>query len=240
MITGVDLILEINGYELNFQLASFIWVALAIIMGTIFVITGVKTKKADPMKPQKGLVFIGEWLYSMIEGIVTDNSGKRNLHLVPYIGTIFVMMLISNIIGILGLQPPTTNLGINVTLALISFILVHYHGIKQHGMKHFAGLFEPMKVMFPMNLFGELAFPISLSVRLFANILSGLIIMTMIYSLFGVLNSVVPGLGLIINVIAVPLHGFFDIFVGFLQAYVFMVLTLFFIGSANDTDEVSE
>lgn len=235
------IVITIGDKDFPIQISVLVWISLAVIMSIVFIIAGRKIRKADPSKVSKGLVYLAEFYYLMIKEIITDTSGKRNRNLIPYIGTLFLMMIISNVIGLLGLQPPTSNLGINATFALITFFLIHYNGIKTNGLSHFKGLFEPFVFMFPMNVFGELAIPISLSVRLFANILSGLFIMTMVYAVIMMLNTFAGGLfgiGTIVNIGINPLlHGFFDVFVGILQAYVFMVLTLFFIGAANDSEE---
>lgn len=232
------IIIEIGNYPIKIQQAVFVWLGIAVLIGTLLVIWGKKLKQADPTKPPKGVVIIADLYGEFMTKFVRENGGEQNMFLLPYIGTIALMIFFSNVVGLLGLQPPTSNLGINVTLAVISFVLINYLGIKKHGASHYSGLFEPHWALFPVNVIGELAFPVSLSVRLFANILSGGIIMLLFYGLW----YWIAGMGVwapaavVINLLAPLLHGFFDIFVGFIQTYVFIVLTLFFINQATTAE----
>jgi F-type H+-transporting ATPase subunit a len=105
--------------------------------------------------------------------------------------------------------------------ALVTFILIQTMSIKARGGKYLRSLLNPL------NLIGELARPVSLSFRLFGNILAGMILMTLLYSMAPIfLRFIVP----------VPLHFYFDIFSGILQAYVFCVLSLSFISVAASAD----
>ena len=99
-------------------------------------------------------------------------------------------MLVSNLIGLVGLQNPTSNVSFNATLAVTIFFMIQFNGIKRAGLKaRIKNLSEPMAVLLPMNIVGELALPLSMTMRLFGNILAGCIITMLIYTL---MKSVMP------------------------------------------------
>ncbi|MBO6108491.1 MAG: F0F1 ATP synthase subunit A, partial [Eubacterium sp.] len=209
-------------------------VCLAIVMCVliIFAIVANRTiKKADPAKAPKGFLNIIELLVETVDNLVLSNMGKT---LAPrfrnYIGVVFTLIIVCNLSGLFGLRPPTADYGVTLPLALITFVMIQYQGFKWQRMGKIKGLFEPIFLFLPVNIISEFATPISLSLRLFANILSGTMMMTLIY---GLLPKVV--------LIAWPaaLHAYLDVFAGALQAYVFAMLTMVFIANAADIENAS-
>ena len=98
-------------------------------------------------------------------------------------------------------------------------------GFRHRKGKYLKGLFEPSVLFFPINFIGELAKPVSLSFRLFGNILSGTIILSLWYALTPTLLQIgIPA----------ALHGFFDVIMGFLQTYIFVIMSLMYIKEATD------
>ena len=137
-----------------------------------------------------------------------------------YIGTIFLFILFCNLSGLFGLRTVTADFGVTFLLGLVTFAIVQYQGIKNHGVGHFTGLFQPLPVLFPINLIGEFANPISISLRLFANMLSGVIIMGLWYGMMPVLLKIgIPA----------ALHVYCDLFSGCIQTYVFCMLTMVYV-----------
>ena len=132
---------------------------------------------------------------------------------------LFLLLIVSNISGLLGLRPPTADYGVTLPLGLISFTLIQYNNIKYNKAGAFTSLFQPLPLLFPINLIGEIAVPISLSLRLFGNVLSGTVIMGLLYGLLYKITWGWPGI----------LHVYFDLFSGCIQAYVFAMLTMVFI-----------
>ena len=118
-----------------------------------------------------------EMLEKMTEGIL----GKSGRRFANYIGTIFLFILFCNLSGLFGLRTVTADFGVTFLLGLVTRGIVQYQGIKNHGVGHFTGLFQPLPILFPINVIGEFANPISISLRLFANMLSGVIIMGLWY-----------------------------------------------------------
>ena len=103
---------------------------------------------------------------------------------------------------------------------------IHGFGIKSKGLGYFKGFLEPVPFLLPINIVGELATPVSLSFRLFGNILGGTIIMGLVYAMF---PKIVIFLG-----IPAALHCYFDVFAGALQAFIFVMLSMTFVSNAMD------
>ena len=130
-------------------------------------------------------------------------------------------LFFSNLWGLLGMRPPTSDLSTTFAMALMTFLMVQYYGIKTGGIKNYLkGFLDPLPFLLPLNVIGELANPVSLSFRLFGNIVGGVIIMGLIY-------AALPGL-LQIGIPAV-LHVYFDVFSGVLQAFIFVMLSMIFV-----------
>lgn len=153
---------------------------------------------------------------NMVNGIMGEN-GKRFRN---WIATVFVFALLCNISGLFGLRPPTADYAITFSMGVITFVIIHYNGIKKNGGVHFTNLFKPFALLFPINLIGEIAVPLSLSLRLFGNVLSGTVMMGLIYGLMP--PPVTTG-------IPAVLHVYFDVFSGCIQAYVFCMLSMVYI-----------
>ena len=111
-----------------------------------------------------------EYGYMMLEQMGETILGGNTKRFINYIGTIFLFILFCNLSGLLGLRAPTADYGVTFLLGMVTFFIVNYQGIKNHGVGHFTSLFQPTPVLFPINLIGELANPLSISLRLFAKI----------------------------------------------------------------------
>ncbi len=165
----------------------------------------------------QNLLEIGmEALENMAQGILGTNA-KR---FVNYIGTIFLFILFCNLSGLFGLRAPTADFGVTFLLGMFTFFIVNYQGIKNHGVGHFTSLLEPTPLLFPINLIGEIANPVSISLRLFANLLSGVIITGLWYGMMPWFAKIgIPA----------ALHVYCDLFSGCIQTYVFCMLTMVYI-----------
>jgi F-type H+-transporting ATPase subunit a len=143
-----------------------------------------------------------------------------------------MFILISNISGLLGLRPPTADFGTTLCLGLITFSLIHINTFRHQSLKQIwidkcSPLPPWLPIWLPINLISDIAVPISLSLRLFANVLSGTVIMALIYGLIKIFAMGWPGI----------LHAYFDLFSGAIQTYVFCMLTMTYIASAcGDAD----
>ena len=167
-----------------------------------------------------GFQNVVELIVEMLGKMVTTNM-KQPKKFLNYIGTLFLFILICNLSGLLGLRGPTADYGVTLCLGLITFCMIQYNGIKCQKMGHFKALFEPIPLFFPINLIGEIATPISLSLRLFANMLAGTIIMALWY---GIIPIFIAKLG-----IPAFLQAYLDLFSGCIQTYVFCMLTMVYV-----------
>ena len=173
-----------------------------------------------------------ELIVEKLDGMVDGPMGKNSPGYYNYIGTIFTFILLSNISGLLGLRPPTADYGVTLPLGILTFTLVHinqfrYQKPKQIWVDMCSPLPPWLPIWFPINVISEIAVPISLSLRLFANVLSGTVMMALIYGLLGVAATIWPA----------ALHVYFDLFSGAIQTYVFCMLTMTYISNAcGDTE----
>ena len=169
-----------------------------------------------------------ELIVEMLDGMVGGVMGKQAVRFQNYIGTIFIFILFSNISGLLGLRPPTADYGVTFALGIITFTLIHFNKFKYQKVSGvLKGLCEPWPIWAPINIISDLAVPISLSLRLFANVLSGTAIMALIYALLSKVAIIWPA----------ALHVYFDLFSGGIQTYVFCMLTMTYIADACNTGE---
>lgn len=206
-------------------------ICLAIVMAALIIFAIVanrKIKKADPTKAPTGFLNVIELLVETLDNLVKSNMGKT---LAPkfknYIGVIFMFLVTCNLSGLFGLRPPTADYGTTLPLALITFVMIQYQGIEWQKWGKLKGLFEPIFLFFPMNLISEFSTPVSMSLRLFGNILSGTVMMGLIYGLLPkVLTLVWPA----------ALHVYLDVFSGCIQTYVFCMLTMCFVADAIGED----
>lgn len=161
-----------------------------------------------------------EYALEMLEGMTKGILGTNARRFMNYIGTIFLFILFCNLSGLFGLRAPTGDFGVTFLLGMFTFFIVNYQGIKNRKFRHFTSLFEPIPILFPINLIGEFANPISISLRLFANLLSGIIIMGLWYGMMPIFVKIgIPA----------ALHVYCDLFSGCIQTYVFCMLTMVYV-----------
>ena len=179
-------------------------------------------KHADPYKKPGKFLNVIEYAVESVDKLTKTNMGeKHGYKFANYIGTLFIFILFANISGLVGLRSPTADYGVTLALALMTFVLIHYNGFKYQKAKHVTNLFKPI-FLSPINIIGEFATPLSMSLRLFGNILSGTVMLGLVY---GLLPKA------ILLVWPAALHFYFDIFSGAIQTYVFCMLTMVFISN---------
>lgn len=247
MVTGMvsrsgflaqDVDIGITGY-IHFELGGqTLWITtthvsllIVVLALTVFALFANRAiRKADPEAVPGPFLNALELMVEAIDNMTKANMGKRGARFANYIGTLFIVVIMCNISGLFGLRPPTADYGVTLPLALITFVLIHYNGFKYEKAGHVTKLFSPV-VLTPINIIGEIATPLSMSLRLFGNILSGTVMMGLIYGLVPKLIQafIWPLLGV--------LHVYFDVFSGAIQAYVFCMLTMVFIAQNFPEDE---
>ena len=202
-----------------------ILIVMLIIIGFAIIANRVIAKASEEPGNFQNVV---ELMVEMLDGIVDGPMGKGANRFYNYIGTIFIFILFSNISGLLGLRPPTADYGVTLALGLMTFTLIQFNKIKFQSFKDiWVGLCSPLPpwlpIWVPINLISEIAVPISLSLRLFANVLSGTIMMALVYGLLNWFAMIWPA----------ALHAYFDLFSGAIQTYVFCMLTMTYISDAR-------
>lgn len=227
---GVDGLLSYRLFGHTFWLTTtHVSILIVLLVFTVFAICANRAiKKADPYEKPSAFLNVVELMVEKIDDMVRQNmGGEEGMQFANYIGTLFAFILVSNISGLFGLRPPTADYGCTLSLALITFMLIHITGFRYQKMGHLTGLCKPL-LLTPINVIGELATPLSMSLRLFGNVLSGTVLMTLIY---GLMPKMIlwfwPG----------ALHAYFDVFSGCIQTYVFCMLTMVYISNNFSNEE---
>jgi F-type H+-transporting ATPase subunit a len=216
----IDSFLSAIGLE---HLAHQSHVTHAWLVMIILVLGALLCAKGVQLLPKKGQNFF-EIIIEGLENFMVEITGPEGRFFFPYIATVFLFILVSNLIGLIpGFFSPTANLNTTLALALCTFVYTHIIGVKFHGVKYIKHFLGPVWwlawLMFPIELIGHLARIMSLSVRLFGNIFGKETVLTILFALAGIYLAPLPVL-------------FLGILVSFIQALVFMLLAIiYFVGS---------
>ncbi len=210
------------------------------IIAVFILILSHKLARTDPMAQPKGLLLAVLMGVQKVNADVEYNVGKKTAKIfTPYILTISVYIFLSNIISLFGISSPTANLSVTLTLAIITWVMQQIASFKYSGAKAwFHSFIEPIPVMLPMNIMGKFSSIISMSMRLFGNILCGGIMMSLVYTGCQSLSNAIVGLfgassspfNFMAPILSPVLHAYFDLFSGFIQTLVFVTLTMVFVG----------
>lgn len=211
----------------------YIAIITAVLILLVFVVNRA-LRKFDPLSEPKGLVLLVLMGVQMVENMVSSKTNESiTRRLSPYIATIALYIFLSNISGLFSIEPPTSNYSVTLTLALITCVLIEKYAIEFNGVKNYIhSLFEPMAPFVIINIISKISTFASLSLRLFGNIISGSILMTIIYAMCASVSNLIPLIGKfnILGVIIAPvLHFYFDLFSGAMQTYLFITLSIAFI-----------
>jgi len=186
-----------------------------------------------------------EWVVEKVQGLVDENMGGYFYGFAPFITAIIALSAFSSLMTLFGLYPPTSDINIVAGWAIMVFGLITYYKLKGGLGNYLKGFTEPIFIMAPLNVLGEVATPVSMAFRHYGNVLSGSVVAVLIsfalQGLSSLLLSWLPGfLGdipfLQIGLPAV-LSVYFDIFSGCMQAYIFAMLTMLNISGAFPQEE---
>ena len=165
MVNGPKIIAEVFGFPITATMTNM-WIVMAGI--TVFCVLATRNLKKVPGKIQ----LVAEMMVKGIDGLTESSMGKHNMAFAPYMLTLFMYLAIANLLGLVGLRPPTADLTMTFALSLLTFFMIQFFGIKSKGFGgYLKGFIEPMPLLLPINILGELANPISLAFRLFGNML---------------------------------------------------------------------
>ncbi len=198
----------------NTQTVVMTWIVMAALIVFGFLATRKISILPNPFQ------ILGELIVGAFWGLTKDALDEDMAHkYFPLICTLFLFLLLCNWIGTFPhLAEPTKDLNTPLSLGLLGFVIAHYSGIRAKGFKAYAKeYFEPIFLMAPLNVIGEIAKVVSISFRLYGNIMGGAIIILVVSHL--VYSLILPPFLLV----------FFNLFVGTIQAFVFTMLTLVYI-----------
>ncbi len=195
------------------------FVMLLLIVGALLLVRGIRLV---PGKGQSAL----ELIIGGLEDFMVEITGPEGRAFFPYIVTIFLYILVSNLLGLVpGFFSPTANLNTTLSMAICTFVLTHIIGIKFHGAKYIKHFLGPIWVMAPLmliiELIGHFARIMSLSIRLFGNIFGKETVLGILFGLAGFALAPLPIL-------------FLGILVSFIQALVFMLLSIVYFAGAME------
>lgn len=240
--------------------------SIIIIFLFLFVISLLyfwRIRKLDPKKPPCGLVLLVFLYIGFIKNLVTEIMGEKFTKLTPYIATLFAYIALSNLISLIGFENPTAFLSTTVSLGIITvfgslFFAIKYQKVAfllrflwKFSVKGKKGKVIIPFLLNPFEIVSIISPLMSISLRLWANIFGGNLIILMFYAIPLVFFKINPLTNpssspvLIFAVFAIPLHAYFDLFIGLIQALIFSMLTLSYwsnetIIGAEQEDVISE
>lgn len=192
---------------------------IILIVGSLLLLKGIRI---IPTKGQNVL----EMIIQGLENFMIEITGPEGKAFFPYIATVFLYILLSNLIGLIpGFFSPTANINTTLSLALCTFVLTHAIGIKYHGVKYVKHFFGPLPALAPfmiiIEVIGHIARVMSLSIRLFGNIFGKETLLGILFGLAGLYLAPLPIL-------------FLGILVSLIQALVFMLLSIVYFAGAME------
>ena len=221
---------EIGGYDISFTNSSFAMV-LTVAAITLFLTFSVNTRSIIPSRLQ----LISELSYNFIAQLLSDTVGKQGRKYFPFVFTIFMFVLVGNMVGMLPYSFTfTSHIIVTFALAAVVFIGVTVIAFIKHGLHFFSFFVIPglpwymLPLLIPIEVISYLSRPISLSVRLFANMLAGHTLIK-VFAMFVISMPFYTGVLPLAFIVA--LTGL-EILIAFLQAYVFAILTCLYINDA--------
>ena len=188
-----------------------------------------------------------EFIVKTAENFVRSNMGEKWAHYTPFIASIFALSLCSSLASLVGLWSPTADVSTTMAWAIVVFVIITATKIRTNGVGgYLKGFCDPIFVMAPFNVLGEVFTPISMAFRHFGNIVSGTVITALVYAalvaanhaLFGWLPGAVGDILSAVPFLTVGVPAvislYFDWFGSFMQAFIFCMLTMMYISTATD------
>lgn len=218
-------------------------IIVTIFMSILLVIINRILVKFDPLSKPTGVVLLMMIAVDFISGLIKSAIKNKKIAdtLIPYFLSVITYIFLSNIAGLFSIECPTSNYSVTLTLAALTCILIEVCSFKtKGGKKYVKAWFEPFAPFVVMNTISKLSTLLSLSLRLFGNILAGGILMSVIYQLFDSISKLVPVIGninFVAILIAPVLHFYFDLFSGVMQAFLFTNLSANFIGNELSSED---
>jgi len=222
--------LSLFGLDVSLNKAVIMmWVVVALIAG-LLIVAGA-SRRLVPTKLQS----LAELFVDFIRGMILDTMGKDGMRFFPFLATLFLFILFCNLLGLIpGLYTVTSQIVVTAAFALLVYSMSVVVGVALHGIKFLGILIPPgtprwlLPLMMPIELISQLARPLSLAVRLFANMTAG---HTVLAVLFGMALSLPLLIGWLPFAFTIAINGL-EVFIAFIQAYIFTILTCVYLGDA--------
>ena len=246
-ITGAKILIsipELGGFMLT-ETVVVTWCVMAVLIGVCLFLT-----HHLQVHPTTRRQMIAEYLVTSVQNMIRNSMGEMYISTwyVPFIGALFALSAGCSLSSMVGAYAPTSDLSTVLGWALLVFALITFNKLKANGfLGYLKGYTEPIPVMTPFNIIGEVATPISMAFRHFGNIASGSVITALIYGALAALSGMVLGLipgaaGEMLSHIPILSAGvpavlslYFDLFSSFLQAFIFCMLTMVYVSDAAGT-----
>ncbi|MDQ0203056.1 F0F1 ATP synthase subunit A [Pectinatus haikarae] len=215
--------LMLFGLSFNMETLKMTWMVMAVVV--IMSIVATRNMKLVPV----GLQNIFELIITSLNSQINANLGKRGVLFAPFLISLFLFLLISNWWGLIpGMASPTNTLNTNLGLALLVVVMLHVLGLYYKGTKYIKHFFEPFAPFVIIKLIEEIAKPITLSFRLFGNIVAGELLIHILPKLLpNIFAEVIPGV----------IWLAFSTFVGIVQAFVFTMLSMSYLADGVNDEE---
>lgn len=211
-----------------FPVYASLAVALFLVVGSVLTVATKKT--SDMVIPEPGFTLRNffELILTFLMGIGEDILGHHAKKYMPLLGSCFVFILFMNLMGLIpGFTPPTDKMNVTIGLALVVFFSTHIFGVMENGVAYFKHFLGPVwwmaPIMLPIELISHLARPMSLSLRLFGNITGD--------------HAVVAGFMALVPIVVPTIFMGLGVFVSFMQAFIFTVLSMIYIAGAVAHEE---
>lgn len=222
--------LEVAGVDVSFT-NSALWMVGAITVATALMVIGMRRQALVPGRLQS----VAEMLYEFVANMLQENVGRAGMVYFPFIFTLFMFVLFSNLLGMVPYSfTPTSHVVVTFAMAAVVFVGVTVIGFARHGLRYLK-LFAPegapiwiLPLLVPIEVMSYFIRPISLSVRLFANMMAG-------HTMLKVFGGFVVTLGIFagwIPLAFLALFTGFEIAIAFIQAFIFSVLTCIYLNDA--------
>ena len=238
---GPRILVEFSLFGMDVRITQTVLSSFLVMMTLILL--SWRLGKGLQKRPTRRQVVV-EKAYTVLDNLVRETMGEHNAHFTPYIGALFLSSVGGTLISLFGgvFRSATADLSTTLTWALVTTGMVWHYNIKNNGfLGWLKGFTEPVVVMTPMNIISEIAQPISMSFRHFGNIAGGGVLTSLIYAALAAASSLVLGWipnevisSIPIFQVGIPafLSIYFDLFSGCIQALVFSMLTMVYVGSA--------
>ena len=223
---------DIGGFPVNIDRDIIVqWVIILILTLSAYLLT--RNLKRIPDKKQ----VILEAIYSYAEGLVKGNMGDSFSKFIPYVGTLVIYLIAVNFTGLIGVEPPSQNISVAFGFGISSFLVINLVALKRNGPLGYVKAFgKPYLLMLPINILERIMLPVSLSLRLFGNMMAATLIVNLVYnSLKSLGTSLLGSFGFIAETgLPIIVHGYFDLFDGTIQMLVFTMLTINYIKMTSE------